>query len=514
MPPPLPVTSAAPALEQEPYGGFVGALAPTEEIAPEPVRQHTPPVLPVPEMGISALAEPEPAALPVLEPALVEPPVLKPVVPPPAPPWLLEPVDAPPQPAPAPEPVEAAVAPIEPLPPIEAKPEEQIPAPGLPAVLAEPVAPVEELKPAEATPEQSPVLEPVAAAPAAVEAVAAAVTPAPKPEPVPTGTLAGLAEYKPGNGLRAFRPARRNFVKLVPAGGAQTRLEQPGLVSELVAEPQLRPSSTLLDVQDALKPRPVTIRYSLVNVARPVEMNRRAEIPSEHFSGTFVPLSGLVSYTAAAKAKMRAVSNMARIQKVDSSPKVTLPGPSLPPQLTTLHGAGLSVVPGYSLGKAGTSARSWLLTGGVTLVTLAIVFAASGYLFQSNPGSSESQPEKQAPAVAQANTTPSVAAGGSPLSKYVEVTGFRFVVDLNKKSEIHYLVVNHSAAQLGGITVWVTLRSASAKAGQPPFTRFSFRAPDLGPFESREMVSTIEKLPRTLTLPEWQDLRPDIEIGQ
>jgi hypothetical protein len=96
----------------------------------------------------------------------------------------------------------------------------------------------------------------------------------------------------------------------------------------------------------------------------------------------------------------------------------------------------------------------------------------------------------------------------------VEVTGFRFVVDLNKKSEIHYLVVNHSGAELGGITVWVTLRNPAAKPGLPPFTRFSFRAPDLGPYESREMVSPIEKLPRALALPEWQDLKADIEIGQ
>jgi hypothetical protein len=101
-----------------------------------------------------------------------------------------------------------------------------------------------------------------------------------------------------------------------------------------------------------------------------------------------------------------------------------------------------------------------------------------------------------------------------PLAQFVEVTGFRIVVDFNKKSEIHYLVVNHSGADLSDVTVYVTLRTAGAKPGQPPVCRFSFRAPNLGPFESKEMTSTIEKLSRAITLPEWQDLRPEVQIAQ
>lgn len=88
------------------------------------------------------------------------------------------------------------------------------------------------------------------------------------------------------------------------------------------------------------------------------------------------------------------------------------------------------------------------------------------------------------------------------------------MVDFNKKSEIHYLVVNHSAAELSDMTVYVTLRSGAAKTGQPPLCRFSFRAPSLGPFESREMTSAIEKLSRSITLPEWQDLHSDVQVAQ
>jgi hypothetical protein len=100
------------------------------------------------------------------------------------------------------------------------------------------------------------------------------------------------------------------------------------------------------------------------------------------------------------------------------------------------------------------------------------------------------------------------------LSKTIEVSGFRFVVDLNNKSEIHYLVVNHSPAQFGGVMVFVTLRTADAKPGQPPVAHFSFRAPDLDPYGSREMTSPIQKISRPVTLPDWQDLRAEVEIAE
>ena len=64
------------------------------------------------------------------------------------------------------------------------------------------------------------------------------------------------------------------------------------------------------------------------------------------------------------------------------------------------------------------------------------------------------------------------------------------------------------------MTIYVTLRSADAKPGQPPVCRFSFRAPTLAPFESKEMTSPIEKLTRPVALPEWQDLRSDVQVAQ
>jgi len=127
----------------------------------------------------------------------------------------------------------------------------------------------------------------------------------------------------------------------------------------------------------------------------------------------------------------------------------------------------------------------------------------------------------QKPAAASAVVTPaapvsdaSIANVANPLSRSIEVTGFRIVTDPLKKPEIHYLVVNHTPARVANMTVYVTLQTADARAGQPPLSRFSFAAPNLGPFQSKEMVSFIEKINRPDALPEWQDLRADIEIGQ
>jgi hypothetical protein len=102
----------------------------------------------------------------------------------------------------------------------------------------------------------------------------------------------------------------------------------------------------------------------------------------------------------------------------------------------------------------------------------------------------------------------------SPLSKAIEVTGFRIQVDPAKKSEIQYLVVNHSANRFAGVMVDVTLRAADAPAGQPPLGRFQFAAPNFGAFEPKEMSSAIERVTRPITLPDWRDLRADVEIGQ
>lgn len=99
-----------------------------------------------------------------------------------------------------------------------------------------------------------------------------------------------------------------------------------------------------------------------------------------------------------------------------------------------------------------------------------------------------------------------------PIARVVEVTGVRFVTDIpNRPPQIHYLVVNHSNLPLQGVTVNVTLRSTSSEA---PLSQFAFRAPRLGPYESKEMISSIERMSHAVTLPAWQELRTEIQISR
>jgi hypothetical protein len=208
----------------------------------------------------------------------------------------------------------------------------------------------------------------------------------------------------------------------------------------------------------------------------------------------------------------------------DIGPRITLPGPALPPQLTSLEQAGLArILTHRPRPSSPPSARGWLVSG---LVMLALVAVAIGILLVVTP-LTPAKPQAAVPhggvphgdvrqAVQEAATpAPVIAQPASySLSKMVEVTGFRFVVDSSKRPEVHYLVVNHSAAELNDVTVFVTLRTNGAKPGQPPLCRFSFRPAGLAGYEAKEMVSPIQKLPPASALPEWRDLYADVELGQ
>lgn len=209
---------------------------------------------------------------------------------------------------------------------------------------------------------------------------------------------------------------------------------------------------------------------------------------------------------------MHPVAPSPRILTPDSGPRITLPGPALPADLVRLQKANPVTVIGEAPRRTvRPGVPGWLIS---LLLMIGIPLAGAGVLFYFQPIGHSSADVK--PVSQEAPETPETAppAATHSLAQLVEVTGFRIVVDYNKKSEIHYLVVNHSAADLSNMTIYVTLRTATAKPGQAPLCRFSFRAPDLGPFESKEMTSPIEKLARSVSMPDWQDLRAEVQVAQ
>ena len=194
----------------------------------------------------------------------------------------------------------------------------------------------------------------------------------------------------------------------------------------------------------------------------------------------------------------------------DPGPRITLPGPALPPALNSLEDAGLSKILVDRPKPEKTGSRGWFTGALVATVLLATFVSMDLYNAPRSVASSTPAPVAKAATPVVAAPAPSEAsapAASYPLSKAVEVTGFRFVGD--KNPEVHYLVVNHSGAELGGVTVYVALR---ASPGKPPLYHFSFRSPALGPYESKEMVSSIDKPLQAAT--DWQSLHADVEVGQ
>jgi hypothetical protein len=145
-------------------------------------------------------------------------------------------------------------------------------------------------------------------------------------------------------------------------------------------------------------------------------------------------------------------------------------------------------------------------------VVVGILLTAGLATYSMMPGSSTSAPPRPTPEPAP---EPPVSARATrstnSLARYVEVTGVRFM-EVNKKPQIHYLVVNHSNAPLSSMTVYVTLRATTEKPGQAPIARLTFRSPTLAAFEAKEMFSSIERASVPVDLPDWQDLRADVEV--
>jgi hypothetical protein len=372
--------------------------------------------------------------------------------------------------------------------------------------------------------------------PLAVESVAAVETEIPPTPPT-------LTEPAPLTSFIPFRMPRGPFSNQ-PALTATARTNSESGPLAPLAKPPVKSlaKSRVAVVESIPAPRPATRQEplrnaSVVNAARsnatppdpgqpPSPDNPARPIsltPLQAISTTVRPssprplaapaMAELIDYSAAALRRLRPAIPPQQMFVPVAQPRITLPGPALPRELHSLAGAGLSTVLERPRGARRRRPGMGLMLLGLLAVVLclgAVLLVVPPLL--SNGKSSAVQTADSSSVPATGNIHP--ISNTYSLSKTIEVSGFRFVVDLNNKSEIHYLVVNHSPAQFGGVTVFVTLRSADAKPGQPPVAHFSFRAPDLEPYGSREMTSPIQKVSRPVTLPDWQDLRAEVEIAQ
>ncbi len=134
--------------------------------------------------------------------------------------------------------------------------------------------------------------------------------------------------------------------------------------------------------------------------------------------------------------------------------------------------------------------------------------------FRANP---QAPAPAAAPAAAALEVPKPVAAAPStlkqhPYLKYIEITGWRLLQNPQKRAEIRFVVVNHSAAEIPDLSATVNLR---AQAGQEsaPIGSFNFKLPSLGPYESKDLTAPLDTKLKVYEFPDWQNLFEEIQIG-
>jgi hypothetical protein len=100
----------------------------------------------------------------------------------------------------------------------------------------------------------------------------------------------------------------------------------------------------------------------------------------------------------------------------------------------------------------------------------------------------------------------------NPLAKYLEVGGFRVTEGGAGKLTVKFAVINHSDADIGDLTMKVTLTTTAAKPEDAPIAVFDAKVPSIGPQEVKDAVGTATTKLRVYELPDWQFLRADVEI--
>ena len=185
------------------------------------------------------------------------------------------------------------------------------------------------------------------------------------------------------------------------------------------------------------------------------------------------------------------------------------PMPSLPPALRRFQEAvvprasgGKRIAPGEPAPRSRLILPAWV----ITVATAAAVLVVALFAMQHFGGSVQAHVIHPA---APASTQPAYGAWPS-IDKFVEVTGLRLTTDQQPYSEAVFTVVNHSASNAGPTSIHITV--PPAKPGDAPLCDFTANAPALGPWEAREMRVPLTIQLHASDLPDWHDLRPQVQV--
>ncbi len=149
----------------------------------------------------------------------------------------------------------------------------------------------------------------------------------------------------------------------------------------------------------------------------------------------------------------------------------------------------------------------WLLTVLFALATLGVV---AGIVW--TVGYFHNRPETK-PSAATESPAAKPGAAANPLQRYIEISGVRFAEDPRHKDKtlVHFVVTNHSDAEIMGLGGNVTIWGSTRKSEEDAEGTFAFKA-DVKPMESKELEAPLNTKMKIYELPDWQNVTTDVQI--
>ena len=293
-----------------------------------------------------------------------------------------------------------------------------------------------------------------------------------------------------------------------PVGTPELELDEA--FANAFSEAQELHAGELLDLQNKEAAR----QHEILKIAETFARVPTARLLNASDEAMQPPAPALLSCIALSRPMITIRRPLEKQASVPATPQpLLLAGPILPAELQSLGGRQEpSRLRPKQPHKSGVP--TWLIS--VTVVTVMVLGLAS--VMQNRPADrGAATPISTAP-VATPPAEPAAAAPllpQHPLARYVEVTGLRVVADLQHRSQLQYIVVNHSATAMSSLALEITVRSSVAQdSDKAPLFHVSAVVTSLGPYQSKEIRTDIDTQLQAKVLPEWENLKVDVQVSE
>jgi hypothetical protein len=154
---------------------------------------------------------------------------------------------------------------------------------------------------------------------------------------------------------------------------------------------------------------------------------------------------------------------------------------------------------------------AWLV-GILSTLGFAVLLGGVYFFVEGGKRKTEVSPAP-APVRTAAAPAPSGPPRSNPMQKNIEVAGLRLLQDKAKKTEVRFVVINHSGAEFSDISVAVTVLGRTAKGAEDAVGTFQIKIPLLGPYETKDLSAPVDTKLQVYELPDWQLLRAEPVFG-